>query len=212
MQIYHTIYQTTNLINGKTYIGKHSTTNLNDNYLGSGLNINRAIKKYGKENFKKEILLILQTEQSAFLWEDLIVDHNFTNNPFTYNLKGGGRGGMKGLPTSEATKEKLRTKRSPEDCIAKSIRQTGTKRSETTKQKQREAAFTSAHMSKTFKAISPNGDIIIDKNFSDFCRCHNFPKGSSIRNIGIGKIPPATVSGKVRKLQPPYVGWEFNWV
>lgn len=51
------IYMTTNLINGKKYIGKHKGE-LNDSYLGSGTLLLRAIKKYGKENFKKEILYI----------------------------------------------------------------------------------------------------------------------------------------------------------
>lgn len=47
------IYKVTNIINGKYYIGQHRTKKLNDGYLGSGTNIIRAIKKYGKENFKK---------------------------------------------------------------------------------------------------------------------------------------------------------------
>ncbi|GJQ43941.1 MAG: hypothetical protein JETCAE03_34390 [Ignavibacteriaceae bacterium] len=53
------IYKTTNLINNKIYIGKRQkSTNdfLNEDYYGSGLYIKRAIKKYGKENFKKEIV------------------------------------------------------------------------------------------------------------------------------------------------------------
>lgn len=48
------IYKTTNLINGKIYIGQDSKNK--NGYLGSGQNIKRAIKKYGKQNFKKEII------------------------------------------------------------------------------------------------------------------------------------------------------------
>ena len=48
------VYITKNLINGKKYIGKDS---YNDpNYLGSGALLIEDVKKYGKENFKKEIL------------------------------------------------------------------------------------------------------------------------------------------------------------
>ena len=48
------IYKTTNLINGKIYIGKDS--NNNPDYYGSGTALKKAISKYGKENFKKETL------------------------------------------------------------------------------------------------------------------------------------------------------------
>jgi len=48
------IYKTTNLINGKIYVGQDK--NNNNLYLGSGTAIKRAIKKYGKENFRREIL------------------------------------------------------------------------------------------------------------------------------------------------------------
>jgi group I intron endonuclease len=48
------IYQVTNLVNGKKYIGKDK--NNNPTYLGSGKLITKAIEKYGKNNFQKEIL------------------------------------------------------------------------------------------------------------------------------------------------------------
>ena len=48
------IYKTTNLINGKIYIGKDSKND--PNYFGSGLLLRQSIKKYGKKNFKKEII------------------------------------------------------------------------------------------------------------------------------------------------------------
>jgi group I intron endonuclease len=62
------IYIITNIINGHQYIGEHSTNKNpdNDNYLGSGHLLNKKIKQYGKENFKKEILEQFNTKQEAF--------------------------------------------------------------------------------------------------------------------------------------------------
>lgn len=50
------IYKTTNLTNNKAYVGQHSTNNLDDGYLGSGVALLNAVEKYGKEKFKCEIL------------------------------------------------------------------------------------------------------------------------------------------------------------
>jgi len=49
------IYKITNLINKKIYIGKHISTTFDPDYFGSGRNINKAIEKYGIENFKIEL-------------------------------------------------------------------------------------------------------------------------------------------------------------
>lgn len=56
------IYLTTNLINNKKYIGQHDGEE-NDSYLGSGTYFLRAVKKYGKEKFKKEILEICDSQE-----------------------------------------------------------------------------------------------------------------------------------------------------
>jgi len=53
---YHYIYLIKNIINKKRYVGKHSTSNLDDGYMGGGIYLNNAINKYGRKNFKREIL------------------------------------------------------------------------------------------------------------------------------------------------------------
>ena len=89
----HYIYLITNLINGKRYIGKHFGE-LNDSYLGSGTLIQRAIDKYGKQNFKKEILYISSSEQENSIKEkEFISAFNAVNDDSFYNLIPGGDGG-----------------------------------------------------------------------------------------------------------------------
>ena len=103
MDIYYTIYQITNNVNGKIYIGSHKTSNPNDNYFGSGPAIKSAIKKYGIENFTKQILYYLETEQEMYLKEAEIVSEQFISRKDTYNITLGGKGGWshtKGLTNS----------------------------------------------------------------------------------------------------------------
>jgi len=97
------------------YIGSHQTENLNDGYIGSGKHLKRAIVKYGKENFKFEILHFLSSKEEMFDLEQSIVNESFVKDPRTYNLKIGGSGGnpgivgaFKGKKHTEETKEKQR--------------------------------------------------------------------------------------------------------
>lgn len=118
-KIYYLIYEITNLINGKNYIGQHITTDPNDNYMGGGVRIRAAIKKYGRENFKKEILLYAKNEAALNFFEKCLVTPEFISSSDNYNLKEGG--GSKGF-FSEETKKKMSEaqkgkKRNPENYI-----------------------------------------------------------------------------------------------
>lgn len=92
--IYYTIYKTINNINKKYYIGKHQTENLNDFYFGSGIAIENAIKKYGRQNFEKEILFIFNTEEEMNEKEKELVTEQVVKDENTYNLMIGGKGGI----------------------------------------------------------------------------------------------------------------------
>ena len=85
--MYYTVYKTTNLINGKIYVGAHKTNNLYDEYLGSGKLIGRAITKYGKENFEKDIIAICDTEEEMLQIEKSLVTSDFIKYFSTYNRK-----------------------------------------------------------------------------------------------------------------------------
>lgn len=89
----YTIYKTTNLINNKIYIGCHKTKDPNDDYLGSGKHLRRAIEKYGIENFKKEVLYVFDDEASMFAKEKELVTEEFCKQENTYNICPGGQGG-----------------------------------------------------------------------------------------------------------------------
>lgn len=91
--MYFTIYKITNLINNKIYIGKHQTMDLNDDYMGSGKLIQRAISKYGIENFKKDVLFVFDSEDEMNKKESELVSENFCELETNYNLCPGGKGG-----------------------------------------------------------------------------------------------------------------------
>lgn len=92
--MFYLIYITTNIVNNKIYIGKHKTKNLQDGYIGSGRLLNRAIQKYGIENFKVEILYFCNSEEELNLKEKELVTEEFCLREDTYNLCVGGHGGF----------------------------------------------------------------------------------------------------------------------
>ena len=104
------IYKITNLINGKIYVGKSEREDEYHRrcYFGSGIVIRLAIKKYGKENFKKDFLeenidLDKLDEREQF-W---IAKLDAMNESVGYNRALGGEGGC----TKEAAAKGVQTRR-----------------------------------------------------------------------------------------------------
>ncbi len=87
---HYLVYKITNNLNGKIYIGVHTTNNIEDGYMGSGIGINRAIKKYGVENFTKEILHECKNLDDMLSKEKELVNKDFIHRHDTYNQALGG--------------------------------------------------------------------------------------------------------------------------
>ena len=108
------VYITTNLINGKKYIGVSNNKNVyyKTYYIGSGKLLKLAIQKYGRKNFKKEIIKEFNDEIHSREYEKVLIEqYDAVNNELFYNLCEGGYGGsQKGHNVSALTKEKISNK------------------------------------------------------------------------------------------------------
>jgi len=98
---FHYLYKITNNINGKYYIGRHSTDNLADNYFGSGVGIRNAINKYGISNFSKEILHFCETTEELWELERKVVDASVVYDKKSYNMGFGGSSHLKELKVND---------------------------------------------------------------------------------------------------------------
>lgn len=99
------VYETTNLINDKIYIGVHKTVNpdIFDGYLGCGVlatqpytymhpktHFQYAVKKYGPKNFRRKVLAIFDTLEEASNLERDLVNEIYLQRPDVYNMILGG--------------------------------------------------------------------------------------------------------------------------
>jgi len=99
------IYLTTCLVNGKKYIGQSINDRDRNTYLGSGIAFKNALKKYGKDNFVKTILVdnISCLDKLNELERDFISKYDcLSPNGYNLDLGGTNKGRM-----SELTKKKI---------------------------------------------------------------------------------------------------------
>jgi group I intron endonuclease len=144
------IYKTTNLVNGKQYIGKD--TKNKPSYLGSGTFLKRAIQKYGKENFKKEIIEVCESKEKLVEREEYWLNYyDAANNPMFYNRHNHSYGNCSGenhpmfgktgkhhhcfgKPPSEETRRKIsegNRGKVPSDETRRKLSEAGRRRSQT---------------------------------------------------------------------------------
>jgi hypothetical protein len=90
----HYLYKTTCLVTGRYYIGMHSTSNLEDGYMGSGKRLRYSIRKYGIDNHKKEILEFFDTRDLLIEAEKIAITSEMLIDKDCMNLKHGGEGGF----------------------------------------------------------------------------------------------------------------------
>lgn len=169
------VYKTTNLVNGKQYIGKDIGNK--STYLGSGVILKKAIKKYGKENFKKEILEVCSSHDELKEREEYWLNYyDAGNNPMFYNRHNYSYGHPNGILHSDQSRRKMSKSHMGKTLSPDHIRNMknslrgrthseetkqkigssnrGKTLSEETKQKMRDAKLGKTHSDETKKKIS----------------------------------------------------------
>jgi hypothetical protein len=122
----HYIYKTTCNVTGRWYVGMHSTTNIDDGYMGSGKMLRHSIRKYGVETHTKEILEYLPNREKLILREKEIVNKELIGDGKCMNLKEGGSGGFSNkehmLKCSKAGNSKQKELRKTDSLFSENIR------------------------------------------------------------------------------------------
>lgn len=103
--MYGYIYKTINLIDNKVYIGQHRSEEFDTEYYGSGIHINRAIKQFGINNFKVEIIDIAYNDEDLDCKEINFIKYyrEILGVDNVYNISDGGYGSI-----ALETREKIR--------------------------------------------------------------------------------------------------------
>lgn len=101
--MFYTVYKIKNIVNNMEYIGIHSTKNINDKYMGSGVALKIAQKKYGMDSFEKTILFVFDNKEDMIAKEKELVNLDYILSEDTYNSILGGDGYVDGMtPVKDA--------------------------------------------------------------------------------------------------------------
>ena len=115
--MYGYVYLITNKVNGKRYVGMHKSPHIDDSYFASGLIINRALDKHGRDAFDRDILATAGSRKEMCNVEKRFIAELDPE----YNLTVGGDGGAvkcpellerlrilaTGRPVSEETRSRI---------------------------------------------------------------------------------------------------------
>ena len=129
------VYQTICEANGKSYVGIHATSDIDDGYIGCGIKkqydsykktllFHKAVRKHGYASFRRYILSFYNTYEEALEEERFIVNKKWVKSDDNYNVAIGGNGGaMYGLDEEVKREmyrkiaEKAKGRKVSEKCI-----------------------------------------------------------------------------------------------
>jgi len=213
MKKFFFVYKTTNMINGKFYIGKHETTKIDDEYLGSGSILKQAIEKYGINNFKREILFFCKNREELNISEAMAAPIDIIKNKSCYNICPGGQGGNTMINFTKEQKDKFRQKmslinkrriRTIEHAKKISEANKGIPRPKTSIAMKKLAVQMGNNFplikhashpknkngrAKIFKFINnQNKEYVVAGEFDNFCKIHNLSRHYARKYINKGKI------------------------
>lgn len=179
--MFYIVYRTINNVNGKYYIGVHKSESMDfDGYYGSGLLLQRAIKKYGRESFKRINLFVYDNPKDAFHAEERLLSE-WKEHPNCYNIADGGRGGYTNYSAERNNK------------ISNALR--GKQKSQTwcdNIRKSKIGVYSGKKNpnAKVWKIIDPDGtSYTIEGKLQDFCKINRLIFSCLYNNIG-KQVPP----------------------
>lgn len=175
------IYKATNIINGMCYIGvdsnwphrKHAHKSAMKR--GSNLLFHKALRKYGWENFKWEI--VEESNDINLLLNEREEFHIRKNNSYHldgngYNMTYGGEATLGWTPSDE-TRLKISEANKGRDAWNKGLPSPWT-----SKRNIESKGSISMNRRKLYKFIDPDGNVYIEKGLKQFCAKYNLHPGN----------------------------------